>query len=416
MAKVVTRFPPSPTGYFHIGRARTALFNYLYARQNGGEMIFRLEDTDPERSKKKYEDDIIEGLKWLGIEWDNEAIPRQSERTEIYKKYLEKLVSEGKAYVDEKVVRLKNPSKVVTFNDLIRGEISFDTTELEDFIIARNISDPLYHLTVVVDDLEMGITHVIRGDDGIANTPRQILLQEAIAAPRPIYAHVPLILAADRSKLSSRHGAVSLREYREQGYLPEAMLNYLALLGWHPTDNQEVFSLDELMAKFDLERVQKAGAVFDVEKLNWFNKEYLKRLPADVLLAEIRKYLPQATEKLIPEIINRINTFGEIKKMAEAGEWSYFFAPPKPTKEPLKTTEHLMKVIELLSVLTESDFTADKIKSALWDYATQVGRAKVLWPTRVALTGREHSPDPFTVAAILGKEETLARLTYASKL
>ncbi|MBI2099918.1 MAG: glutamate--tRNA ligase [Candidatus Vogelbacteria bacterium] len=293
MAKVVTRFPPSPTGYFHIGRARTALFNYLYARQNGGEMIFRLEDTDPERSKKKYEDDIIEGLKWLGIEWDNEAIPRQSERTEIYKKYLEKLVSEGKAYVDEKVVRLKNPSKVVTFNDLIRGEISFDTTELEDFIIARNISDPLYHLTVVVDDLEMGITHVIRGDDGIANTPRQILLQEAIAAPRPIYAHVPLILAADRSKLSSRHGAVSLREYREQGYLPEAMLNYLALLGWHPTDNQEVFSLDELMAKFDLERVQKAGAVFDVEKLNWFNREYLKKLPTDILLAEVKKYLPQ---------------------------------------------------------------------------------------------------------------------------
>jgi len=286
--KIVVRIPPSPTGYFHIGRARTALFNFLFARKIGGEIIFRLEDTDKERSKKEYEEDIIESLKWLGITYDDGPF-RQSERTEIYRKYLEKMLDEGTAYVskesegeNKEVIRFKNPNKIITFTDEIRGEISFDTSDLQDFVIAKSILDPLYHLTVVVDDHEMGVTHIIRGDDGISNTPRQILLQEAIGAKRPVYAHVPLILAPDRSKMSARHGAVSLRDFRAKGYLPEAIINYLALLGWNPGTDQEIFTMEELIEQFDLDKIQKGGAIFDEKKLDWINKEHIKRLPEDV--------------------------------------------------------------------------------------------------------------------------------------
>ncbi len=270
---VITRFPPSPTGYLHIGRARTALFNYIFARQNAGKMIFRFEDTDAVRSKKEFEEIMTESLVWLGISWDNKVIEKQTERLEKYKEYLRKLVEENKAYIskekilegdkagqENEVVRFRNPNKKITFKDLIRGDITIDTTDLEDFIIARNIDSPLYHLAVVIDDFEMGITHIIRGEDGISNTPRQILIQEAIGAPLPIYAHLPLILAADRSKLSGRHGAVSVTEYKVEGYLAEAMVNYLALLGWNPGTDQEIFSMDELTKVFDISKVQKAGA------------------------------------------------------------------------------------------------------------------------------------------------------------
>ncbi len=241
--KIVVRYPPSPTGLFHIGNARTFLFNYLFAKQNNGQVVFRLEDTDKERSKKEYADDIIENLKWLGIEPDFSTTVRQSERKDVYKKYLEKLIVEGKAYLSkeetieegqrDEVIRFKNPNKKIKFNDLIRGDIEFDTTELKDFVIAKSLDEPVYHLAVVVDDFEMGVTHVIRGDDGISNTPRQILIQEAIDAPRPIYAHLPLMLAPDGTKLSKRkHGEqVSVSFYRNSGYLPEAMINFLAMVG-----------------------------------------------------------------------------------------------------------------------------------------------------------------------------------------
>ncbi|MEX2013363.1 MAG: glutamate--tRNA ligase family protein [Parcubacteria group bacterium] len=280
--KIITRFPPSPTGSLHIGNVRTALFNYLFAKHGGGDFIVRVEDTDKTRSKKEYEENMFENLKWLGLEIDGE-VWRQSERTDIYKKYLRKLIDENKAYIsietegeNREVVRLKNPNKVVTFNDLIRGEVSFDTTELGDFIIAKNIDEPLYHLAVVIDDFESGITHVIRGEDHISNTPRQILIQEAIGAPRPLYAHLPLILAQDRSKLSKRkHGeSVSLDYYRLKGYSREAIINYLALLGWNPGTEQEIFTLEELIKVFDLSRVHKGGAIFDEKKLAWVNRKH----------------------------------------------------------------------------------------------------------------------------------------------
>jgi glutamyl-tRNA synthetase len=305
---VITRFPPSPTGLLHVGGARTALFNYLYAKQHGGKFILRIEDTDHERSKKEYENEIVESLRWLGIVWDNAEVWRSSERGETYQSYLTKLIDSGAAYVSREpekratppppaslgapphekeegkmveVVRFRNPNKRVGWKDMIRGDVSFDTTELKDFVIARSVSEPLYHLAVVVDDFEMGITHIIRGEDHISNTARQMLIQEALGAPAPRYAHLPLVLAADRSKLSKRKHAelASLAHYRSQGISPEAMVNFLALLGWHPSesDASEVLSLSDLLREFRLERVQKGGAVLDVNKLNWLNRQYLKR-------------------------------------------------------------------------------------------------------------------------------------------
>jgi len=276
--QVVVRMAPSPTGNFHVGGARTALYNFLFAKKNNGKFILRIEDTDKERSKKEFEDDILESIEWLGFKYDE--LYKQSERGEVYKKYIEKMLVDGLVYESEeegkKLIRFKNPNKKIKFNDIIRGEIEFDTTELLDFVIAKSVDEPLYHLAVVIDDFESGITHVIRGEDHISNTPRQILIQEAIGAPRPLYAHLPLILAPDRSKLSKRkHGeSVSLDFYREKGYSSAAVINYLALLGWNPGTEQEIFTLEELIEVFDLARVHKGGAVFDEKKLAWVNRKH----------------------------------------------------------------------------------------------------------------------------------------------
>ncbi|MDE1988344.1 MAG: glutamate--tRNA ligase, partial [Patescibacteria group bacterium] len=344
--KIIVRFAPSPTGFLHLGSVRTALFNYLFARQNGGKFILRIEDTDKERSKKEYEEDIARGLKWLGFSSDE--FYRQSEREDTYKKYLKKLVSDGKAYVSKEsdsaetgkraeVIRFKNPNKKISFSDMIRGEIEFDTTELKDFIIAKSIEEPLFHLAVVVDDFEMGITHVIRGEDHISNTPRQILIQEAIGAPNPFYAHIPLILDKDRAKLSKRkHGEkVSLSYYIKKGYLPAAMANYLSLLGWNPGTAQEIFTLDELIEAFSMEKIQKGGAIFSEEKMKWVNKEHLKLIPPDDIAGEIYKIMKnfydtdmECVKKLSPIILDRISSFGDIADLIDARELVYFFKKP----------------------------------------------------------------------------------------
>ncbi len=413
MTKVVTRFAPSPTGPLHIGGVRTALFNYLFAKHTGGKFILRIEDTDINRSAVEHEKDILEGLAWLGLTYEN--LYRQSERQDIYMQHLERLIAESYAYwAPDGVVRFKNPGRRVVFQDEVRGEIEFDTTDLGDFVIARDLYRPLFHLAVVVDDWQMGVTHVIRGEDHISNTPRQILIQEAVGAPRPVYAHIPLILAQDRSKLSKRHGAVSVNDYRREGYLPEALINFLALLGWSPGGDQEILSLDELVTKFDLKKVQKSAAVFNLEKLNWLNKEYLKKLPPDVIEREILKYVDN--KKLVSIIAERISKWGDIKEMLNRGELDYFFKTPAYAKSLLKNTAHIEKIIEILQPLKENDFTAAGIKSKIWDYATEHGRGEVLWPMRVALSGREKSADPFSVAEVLGREETLKRLRHAKEL
>ena len=444
MTQVITRFAPSPTGVLHIGSVRTALYSWLYARQYEGKFILRIEDTDKERSTREFEENIIDGLSWLGL--DHDEFYRQSERGEIYKKHLEKLIADGTAYISDEepkeegqrssVIRFKNPGRVVTFRDEVRGDISFDTTELGDFVIAKDLESPLYHFAVVVDDFEMGITHIIRGDDGISNTPRQILIQEALGAPRPSYTHLPMILAPDKSKLSKRHGALAVTEYRDEGYLPEAILNFVALMGWNPGSDQEIISLKEMLALFTLEKVHKSGAVFNIEKLKWINKHYMKLLSAERAGEEVlarmpvdlraeAKNNPALFEKIIPIILERINAFSEVAELANGGEIGYFFQDPTYSKEALfwkddkdaeHTRAHLDKVTEILQKINSTDFTAEAVKAALWDYATEVGRGNVLWPLRYALSGRDKSPDPFMLASILGPEVTLRRIERAKQL
>lgn len=444
--KIVTRFAPSPTGFLHIGGARSALFIYLYTRQLNGKYILRIEDTDKERSKPEYEQDILEGLKWLGLEYDE--LIRQSDNINYHKTCLKKLIDKNLAYISkeeikkegdrDEVIRFRNPNKKIIFRDLIHGEIVFDTTELGDFVIAKDLDTPIFHLANVADDIANEVTHVIRGEEHISNTPRQILLFEALGASIPIYAHIPLILDKDRVKLSKRkHGAsVWVSEYKKNGYLPEAIINYLALLGWSPqaannneegTDDEVLF-MEELLKRFDLSKVQKKGAIFDSEKLNWFNREYIKRQsPTERLkeiiarcperVKELPLYSDQAIEKVAPVLIERINNYGELADILGRGDFDFFFTTPHPSKEFLREGTYLSQTIDIIKNLPAESFSeSEKIKAALWDFASEKGRALVLWPLRVALTGQEKSPDPFTVASILGKEEAIKRLTHAQQI
>lgn len=428
--KVVTRFAPSPTGLLHAGNYRTAVFSYLFARQNKGKFILRIEDTDRERSKKEYAENIVESLNWLGLDYDE--IFYQSEQATKHQEYLEKLIAENKAYVSKEeigsldqskekklrseVIRFRNPNKKVSFLDSIRGLIVTDTTDLGDFVIAKSLTEPVFHLAVVIDDYEMGVTHVVRGEDHISNTPRQILIQEAIGAPTPEYAHLPLVLAPDRSKLSKRRGALSITEYRDRGYLPEAILNYISLLGWNPGTEQEIFFKEDLIKNFDLKKVQKGAAIFDQTKLDWFNREHLKRLSPLARQEILSHFVPQPALPLTDLLIERINNLSEAKEIIKSGEFDFFFTTPEPTKELLREGKFLDETIKILTTLDEKDFSTEKVKASLWDFATKQGRAEVLWPLRVALTGQAKSPDPFTVASILGKEESLRRLKHAQKI
>jgi glutamyl-tRNA synthetase len=426
--KVVTRFAPSPTGVLHVGGARTALFSWLFARKHGGEFVLRIENTDTERSKKEYEDDILAGLSWLGLEYD--TFVRQSERAARHAEILREMIASGAAYEAEenatgtgKVIRFKNTGETVTFTDAVRGDITFDTTELGDFVIARDIEHPLYHLAVVVDDVDAGVTHVIRGEDGISNTPRQILIARAMRAPEFTYAHIPLILAPDKSKLSKRHGAVSLTAYRDLGYEPEALINFLALLGWNPGDERELFSKEELTQLFSLERIQKGGAVFSTEKLDWVNKEYIKRMPQEEQYARMLPYFEGRDENTLKAmqslVIERISKWSDIETLAEAGEWEYFFTAPEYDAEGLvwkkaDMTEALQHLDKLADIVQSVDFsTPESVKEGIWEYAEKEGRGNVLWPFRYALSGREKSADPFSIASIIGKDETLARINSA---
>lgn len=429
------RIAPSPTGNLHIGTTRTALFNYLFAKQNGGTFIVRIEDTDKERSKPEYETSIRMGLAGLSLINEETEIYKQSERTEIYKNYLKKLIDDGFAYESKEevveegqrasVIRFKNPNKVVTFTDMIRGEITFDTTELGDFVIAKSVEEPLFHLAVVVDDYEMKISHVIRGEDHISNTPRQILIQQAIGAPTPIYAHLPLILSKERKKLSKRDGVKAMHEYIKDGYLQSALLNFIALLGWHPEDDQEVFTLEELVEKFNISKIQKGGAIFDIDKLNWFNREHIKKM-SDVEFYNRVLYTQQKnagiSEKIHPLLVSlikeRITVFSDMASLlapeGEFGPLLYDISIQDYSKaiwkdsSPEQTKEYLTHIISTLE--SASDFTAGALKDLIWDYATEKGRGAVLWPIRFILSGQDRSPDPFTLMEILGKEKSLVRL------
>jgi glutamyl-tRNA synthetase len=345
------------------------------------------------------------------------------------------MINDGFAYVSKEeikeegqrseVIRFKNPNKKILFNDIVLGDIEFDTTDLKDFVIARSLTEPLYHLTVVVDDHEMGVTHVIRGQEHIANTPRQILIQEAIGASRPLYAHMPLILSKDRAKLSKRDPEViSALEYRDFGYLPVAIINFMALIGWNPGGEQEVFTLTELIEKFDINKIQKSAGIFNSEKLDWINKEHIKLLPPKEIEKNILAWLPEnmRNPKLVPVILERISKWGDVKDMAEKEELDLFFKVPNVEKvkliykktTPEKISENLKLAIKTFESLDENNFTIENIKNALMLIADNLeSRGELLHPIRYALSGADKSPDPFTIASIIGKNETLSRLQKA---
>ncbi len=441
MAQVRTRIAPSPTGYLHVGTARTALFNELLAHNLGGQFIVRIEDTDRERNKPEFELAILQALAWLGVTWDegpDKGGPfgpyRQSERTASYTQALEKLLASGAAVVDEggTAIRLRIEPQIVTFEDSIRGEVSVHSdTWGGNFVIARSLTDPLYHLAVVVDDAAMNITHVIRGEEHLTNTARHILIQRALGLPQPTYAHLPLLLDAQRKKLSKRTGEVSLLAYRDKGYLPDAMLNYLALLGWNPKDDAEFFTHEELVKRFSLEGVQKAGAIFSEEKLQAVNKHYLRQLPPGELLSQASPFLEKAGYTIDDAAYWRAAVACEqerIGTLAELPEKLEYFKPDWPADYPAdrlvwkkstpQATQQIIEQLELfITTLSDSDFTKETLEQKLMAWITEIGEGKgdVLWPLRVALTGLENSPGPFEVGAVLGKEVVLQRLHLAQK-
>lgn len=483
------RFAPSPTGLFHLGNARTGLFNYLFASKAGGKFILRIEDTDRERSKKEYEDSIFEGLKSLGIEWDEGpdiggpfGPYRQSKRLEIYEKYLRKLLKEGKAYYcfcspeeieaqkeemiargvqpkypgkcrdlsedavkaylaegQSAVIRIKIPNKIIKFQDIIRGEVEFDLGLIGDIVIAKGFKDPLYNFAVVIDDYLMKITHVIRGEDHISNTPKQITIQEALDLPMPNYAHLPMILGPDRSKLSKRHGAMALTEYRKMGYLPEALVNFLAFLGWHPIGNQEILNLEELIDKFNLECVQKGGAIFNIKKLDWFNTQYFKKMSSDELMDRVVDYIQNfsSTPQIIKEYsIDYIKKVIDIEtprmnKLSDLIDISDFFFKKKIeySKELLKwkvmTDTELAKSLQdslnILQKIKGSEFNRVNLQIKFYNFIDENpnytgNKGKLLWPLRVALSGKKDSPGPFEIAEVLGKEGSMDRVKRAMSL
>ncbi len=453
--QVIVRIAPSPTGWFHVGTLRTALFNYLYARGHKGTFLLRVEDTDKERSLPEYTDDIISSLEWLGLSYDERST--QSEHVARHRAVLEDLIAKNLAYVSnerevsretvsakadmenrrESVIRFRNPGKVVTFHDLILGDISVDTTDLGDFVIAKDLDTPLYNFVVVVDDIDMHITQVIRGQDHIANTPRQILIYEALGAVVPEFAHIPLIMAPDKTKLSKRKHAeiVSIKSFRERGYLPEALINFFALLGWNPGTEREMFSLQELVENFSIEKVQKSSAVFNIDKLDWFNKEYIKKLSHEAQEEAILEFLPESIKTLsgfsierlhdiVPIIVDHVSKWSDVHTMADAGELAYFFDAPNCTAEQLiwknsvreNAAKHLEDVAVKLEAMNSAHWNAELVKEEIMPYAEEVGKGNVLWPMRVALSGKDKSPDPFTLAGVLGRDETLQRIHSAIEI
>ena len=425
---------PSPTGPFHVGGVRTVLFNYFYARGNDGKFIIRSEDTDHERSKPEYEAGILEAFDWLGIEFDE--FYRQSENLKRHQEVLRQLIDSDKAYEAEEskggegnVIRFRNTNKVITIKDGILGEVAFDTTDLGDFVIARNFSSPLYHLAVVVDDSDEGVTHVIRAQEHVANTPRQMLLIEALGLHQPEYAHVPFILGPDgKKKLSKRDADVAVLDYRDKGYLSEAMINFLAFIGFNPGGEREVYDLSELIEVFDLDKVQKGPAGFNIDKLRWLNKEHLKKVSDEDFLAGVQKFAGKWADKdwspLLTLLRERLMVYSDLEVDIEAGEYDWFFDTPtytepekiiwkKGTKED--ALKHLGKVKELLEAASPDWSDSESLKEVVWGYAEEEGRGDVLWPTRFALSGRDRSPDPFALLAFVGKEEALARLNNAKE-
>jgi len=480
--QVITRFAPSPTGFMHVGGVRTAIFAYLWAKRNNGKFILRIEDTDKEREVDGSIEHIIESLQWLGVSWDEGPIVGgqhapyiQSQRLDIYKKYASILIERGYAYPDPytteeiesfrkkaeeekkpflyreyrpeifdswdgtKPLRFRIPEiKTTTWNDVVFGNLSAGPEALDDFILIKSDGYPTYNFAHIVDDIEMGVTLVCRGQEFISSTPKFLSVYQALNITPPSFASLPHIMAeGGNKKLGKRDGAKDILEYRDEGYLPEALFNFLTFLGWNPGTNDEILSKEELVTIFDISKIQKAGAQFNDEKLDWLNREYLKKYSKEELVSYFSKGIPEEIksstactplliEKLAPVLLERISKNSDLDKMYKEGELLYFFQQPidyaisniiwkTGTKE--ETVTHLNTVSEILSTAPEDIFdTPDKIKNLLWEYAEKFGRGNVLWPLRYTLSGKEKSPDPFTLVYILGKEESISRIIYAKNL
>ncbi|MBI3314722.1 MAG: glutamate--tRNA ligase [Candidatus Omnitrophica bacterium] len=427
---VRVRFAPSPTGYLHIGGARTALFNWMYAQAQGGRFILRIEDTDKARSKPEYLDEILDSMRWLGLNWDE--LYKQSERFDLYRQYAQKLLDEGKAYKDGEAVLLKMPEKQIKIDDLIRDEITIDTSQIKDQVLLKSDGSPAYSFACVVDDALMQISCVIRGEDHISNTPKQIVIYEALGFNLPKFAHLPLILDDERARLSKRVGAVAVSDYRRQGFLPEAMVNYLMLLGWSPGDNKEKIGLPQAVKKFSIKRINKAGAVFSMDKLKWLNGQYIKEMDDARLALLVTPFLkekgwdPKAAGKDLPAgqagLASIIHLFKlRMSTLADFLDWADFIFNDDVSYDEDARTEHLSKnMVREFNLLADrlnagADFNATTAEEAFRSLVKELGieAGALVHPVRVALTGRAVGPGLFDTMAVLGKDRTVNRLRCA---
>jgi glutamyl-tRNA synthetase len=460
MKPVVTRFPPSPTGFLHIGGARTALFNWLYARKTGGKFILRIEDTDVDRSTKESVDAILESLEWLGIDWD-EGPYFQTERKKIHDQHIDQLVEQGHAYycsctpeeIDAMredarakgrkpmyngkcrnrglskapgtVVRLKTPDSGATVvNDIVKGDTAFQNAEMDDFIIRRSDGSPMYNLAVVVDDLTMGINTIIRGDDHLINTPKQILIYQALGADLPVFGHVPMVLGPDKARLSKRHGAMSVSEYREMGYLPDAVINYLVRLGWSHGD-QEFFTRQDLIEKFDLEHLGRSAGMFDLSRMTALNAKHIQAKPpaelGPLLLPHLNHLgIDAADDRFTHQVIETLQPRSKtLKDMAQAARFYFVDEPEMDEKAAAKfltpeMTGMLNQAADAIEAL--SDYTQPALetvfKKIMDDF--NLGFGKIAQPLRVAITGTTVSPGIFEMLLALGKDNTVQRIRRAA--
>mgnify|MGYP003394076988 CR=1 FL=1 len=422
---VKVRFAPSPTGYLHIGGARTALFNWLYARSQNGKFVLRIEDTDQVRSKKEFEDEILQSMKWLGLDWDE--LYYQSKRFDIYRKYAEDLLSQGKAYKDGEAIILKMPpNQSVKIHDLIRDEIVFDSSELKDQVLLKSDGSPTYSFACVVDDALMEITCVIRGEDHISNTPKQFVIYQALGFKPPKFAHLPLIMGEEGGRMSKRHGAVAVSDYKKEGFLPEAIVNYLMLLGWSPGNNQEVVALQTAIKNFSIKKINKAAAAFSMDKLEWINSQYIKKADNEKLVDLVIPFLKEKgyiqdgyeRNKLL-EIVKLYK--GRLSTLTDLLEWADFVFVDKLNYDLKAREEHLSvnkkREFELLKSKLSSinSFDVSETEKAFRELVSELNiqSSELVHPIRVALTGRAVGPGLFETMAVLGKEKTLKRLEEA---
>jgi glutamyl-tRNA synthetase len=422
---VRVRFAPSPTGYLHVGGARTALLNWLYARHTGGKFLLRIEDTDKQRSTDEHTQVILDGLTWLGLDWDEELV-FQGARIARHQEIADRLLAEGKAYVEEGAIRFRMPPGEIAWDDAVHERISFQGEDLKDFIILRTDRTPIYNMAVVVDDVDMAITHVLRGDDHISNTPKQIALYRALGAEPPIFGHVPMINGPDGKKLSKRHGATAVGDYQHMGILPAAMRNFLALLGWSPGGDREIMTMDEMVQLFSFEGVQKRAAVFDTTKLEWMNGQYLSAATPESLFPIVAPQLAELSVTAEREAILRAigavktrsrTTIDVARQVAVRLDAKHVVMDDKATKEIAKDAGGYKSGLEAaVAALRSADWSPETLEKTLRALADERGMpaGKVFQPIRIALTGGTVSEPVNELLFVIGKDAALRRLEAAA--